>query len=76
MPQPRMQSMKKCVVAALALAAVVVGLLALPFLPVADATTDPSRQPAGYKTCFLERRAVFTQGAPRWVKERRCVFAE
>ncbi|WP_428029635.1 hypothetical protein [Ancylobacter sp.] len=68
--------MKKCFVAALVMAAVLVGLLALPFLPVADATTDPLRTPKGYKTCFLERRAVYTDGTPRWVKASRCVFAE
>lgn len=68
--------MKKCLVAGLGVAAVLVGFLAVPFLPVADATTDPSRSPKGYRTCFLERRAVYTDGAPRWVKETRCVFAE
>ncbi|WP_371345654.1 hypothetical protein [Ancylobacter sp. IITR112] len=68
--------MKKLVLAGVGLAAVLVGFLAVPLLPVADATTDPARQPAGYKTCYLERRAVFTEGAPRWVKEPRCVFAE
>ncbi|WP_421697288.1 hypothetical protein [Ancylobacter sp.] len=68
--------MKKCVLAIAGMVAVLVGFLAVPFLPVADATTDPAREPAGYKTCYLERRAVFTDGAPRWVKAPRCVFAE
>ncbi|GLK72810.1 hypothetical protein KHC23_19075 [Ancylobacter dichloromethanicus] len=68
--------MKKCIVALLGLVAVLVSFLAFPFLPVADATTDPSHMPKGYKTCFMERHAVYTDGAPRWVKAPRCVFAE
>ncbi|MDF2618005.1 MAG: hypothetical protein K0S00_664 [Xanthobacteraceae bacterium] len=71
--------MKKVVIAVFGVAAVLVGFAALPFLTVADATTGtlygPAR-PQGYQTCFMERRAVFTDGAPRMVRERRCVFAE
>lgn len=68
--------MKKCALAIAAVVAVLVGFLAVPFLPVADATTASSPQPTGYRTCHLEHRAVFTDGTPRWVKETRCVFAE
>ncbi|CAA0089013.1 Uncharacterised protein [Starkeya nomas] len=67
--------MKKCLIIALSAAAIVVGLLTLSFLPPADATTS-AEEPAGYKTCFMERRATFTDGAPRMIRERRCVFAE
>lgn len=68
--------MKKCLAATLGVVAVLIGFLTLPFLQVADATTDPLRGPKGYKTCFIEHRALLTDGAPRLVKERRCVFAE
>lgn len=68
--------MKTHIAAMVGVAAVLVGFLAIPFLPVADATPDPSRSATGYKTCFLERRAAFTEGAPRWMKAPRCVFDE
>ena len=71
--------MKKVVVAVFGVGAVLAAFLSLPFLTVADATTGapygPER-PKGYQTCFMERRAVFTDGTPRMVRERRCVFAE
>lgn len=71
--------MRKWVAAAIGMGAVGLGLVALPFLTVADATTDPlygPTRPKGYQTCFMDQRAVYTGGVPRMISERRCVFAE
>ncbi|MCS0493610.1 hypothetical protein NVS89_00770 [Ancylobacter sp. MQZ15Z-1] len=51
------------------------GLLALPYVSVADATDNgQAKVPQGYRTCFMQERAVFT-GTPRMEKVPHCVFA-
>ena len=67
---------------ALALAAALAALLALPYIPDADATVGGAQArgdtraeaPQGYRTCFMRRQAVF-EGTPRLQSVPSCVFA-
>ncbi|QIB32506.1 hypothetical protein [Ancylobacter pratisalsi] len=60
------------VAAALALA----GLLAVPYVTAADAidrTGAPANARQGYRSCFMQKRAVFV-GSPRMESIPHCVY--
>ena len=57
----------------IAAAALLMGMLALPYVTVADATSDIANRNGGYRTCFLKDTMVFDE-TPRLEKVRHCVF--
>lgn len=76
--------MSKLPITALSAAVALAAAVAFSYAPPADATADPARinvstasaPQAGYRTCFMQRRLVFTDDTPRMELARRCTIAQ